>query len=59
MTRAVAQAQRQALTQYENMLLKFVEFLEVGEYERAQGANNQAQKTWKTRQPYFVFNFGL
>jgi hypothetical protein len=48
-----------AFTPYENLLSKFSEFLEAGEWKRAQQANNQSCKIWPNRIQYFTFNFAL
>ena len=50
---------KQTLTQYENLTVKFAEFLEMGEYKRAQQLNNQSSKIWGNRQQYFIFNYAL
>ena len=40
-------------------MMKFAEFLEMGEYKRAQQLNNQNAKIWVNRKQYFTFNFAL
>ena len=56
---STAASPAQALTAYETTLMKFVEYLDAGEFEKAQAINNQGQKTYPTRKPQFTFNFAL
>lgn len=58
-TPTAASAAQAPLSAYEAALVKFVEHLDAGEFEKAQAINNQGQKTYPARQQQFIFNFSL